>query len=241
MSDGPNPLASIPSTWAEFGAGLRRLRTVSLRALEDNQVASPAGVVLSRSQLQRYEAGTSRPKLAFADHLDELYCADGWASLAIRSLYGVIWDPWHEAHGVARTHHAHRWPARYDGIVWIALRPLPAHVDTQHDLSLTWGPWQLALNLNIPASGVVLMTGKAEDPSGEPATLNLDSTVPVFCLRGAGTPPEMGNVIDIRRRWQHQNIEPREGRPRLREFGRGPRQVDPALPRSRGRRRRTSR
>lgn len=83
-----------------------------------------------------------------------------------------------------RTHHAHRWPARYDGIVWIALKPFPAHTDAQHDLTLTWGPWLLTLNLSIPASGIVLMTGKAEDPSGEAATLNLDGTLPVFCLRG---------------------------------------------------------
>lgn len=61
MSDGTNPLASIPSTWAKFGVGLRQLRAVSLRAPETQQLAGPAGVVLSRSQLQRYEAGTSRP------------------------------------------------------------------------------------------------------------------------------------------------------------------------------------
>lgn len=112
--------------------------------------------------------------------------------------------------------------------MWIALKPLPGHADTQHALALTSGPWRLALSPLIPASGIVLMTGKAEDSSGEAATLNLDSTLPVFCLRGAGAPPNSVAVIDIRRRWQHQNIEPREGRPRLRELGRRPRQVDPA-------------
>lgn len=106
--------------------------------------------------------------------------------------------------------------------MWVALKPLPPYIDVQHDYTLTCGPWLLGLSLSIPARGIVLMTGKAEDPSGEAATLNLDSTVPVFCLRGAGTPPEMGTVNDIGQRWQHQNIEPREGRPRLRELGRRP-------------------
>jgi hypothetical protein len=240
VSDGPNPLASIPSTWAQFGTGLRQLRTISLRAVEHQQQVNPAGIVLSRSQLHRYEAGASRPKLAFADHLDELYGAGGWVSLAMRSLYGAIWDPWHEAHGVARTHHAHKWPALYDGLVWIAIKPLPERVGQDHELTLAWGPWQLELTLSLPASGVVLVTGKAEDPSAEAVTLNLDCAVPVFSLRGAGPAPAGTKVIDIRGRWRHMNIESREGRPRLRELGRGPRQIESALPRARRRRRRTA-
>lgn len=237
MNDGPNNLASIPSTVQEFGAVLKRLSPASVRELEARQHRA-GGLVLSKSSLQRYQDGSQLPKLEHADHLDDLYGAHGWVSTAIRSLHGAAWDPWAKEHGVASLHHAFTWPAWHHGLVWISLKPLPRNVSADHVITLTWGPWDAVVALTLPAEGQILVTGKSEDKSGHSVTLNLDSGPPVFALHGAGPAPSPGDVVDIRRRWFHHDIDPSEGKLRVRPFGSisRPRFAD-ALPRPRPRRR----
>lgn len=237
MNDDPNHVTSIPSTVEEFGAGLRRLRQASVRELEARQ-RRVGGLVLSKSSLQRYQDGRQLPKLEHADHLDDLYGAEGWVSTAIRSLHGAVWDPWAKEHGAASLHHAVTWPAWHHGLVWISLKPLPRNIGADHVITLTWGPWNAVVALALSAEGQTLVTGKSEDKSGHSVTLNLDSALPVFALHGAGTAPSPGNVVDIRRRWFHHDVDPNEGQLRVRPFGgiSRPRFAD-ALPRPRPRRR----
>lgn len=204
---GQDPLeglfSSMPDTPGRFGAALRALRRVSLndlvRAQEEAKARSGLGIVISKSQLARYEGG-ALPPLRHAQHLDDLYQANGWVSLAMRSLWGPRWDPWNTHDGPLACHHPLIWPAELGTRVWIRLKPRSDSVGVDHRLTLEWGPWRCEVECVLPDTGVVLTTGKAREDRS--VTLNLRADREVFVLHGAGEsfPPE-DIVMDIEHDW----------------------------------------
>ena len=86
--------------------------------------------------------------------------------MSIRSLWRPKWNPWLEDHGTVRRLHAGRWPAQYDGQVWIKVKPQPESVGQEHEIELEWGPWGRRVTLVLEEAGIVLATAKARDLDG---------------------------------------------------------------------------
>lgn len=168
--------------------------------------------MLSKSTLDRYERGEKLPPLEYASHLDELYEGEGWVEMSIRTLWRPKWNPWLEDHGVVRRVHAGRWPAQYDGQVWIMLKPQPESVGQEHEIELEWGPWGHRVTVVLDEDGVVLATGKARDIDGISRTCNVTTRPEAYALYGAGEALEGDTVIDIRRGWSktNPNADPEE-------------------------------
>lgn len=199
-----------PGSPAELGAGLRALRTMGLRRLAARQGSSPGALVLSKSQLARYEGGEVLPPLEYAEHLDVLYQGEGWVELSIRTLWRPKWNPWRLEHGSAGRYHAGRWPAEHGGLVWIKIKPLPKHVNMTHEIDLEWGPWRRHVTCSLPGRGIVLATGKGRDPDHISRVCNITTDPAVFTLYGAGESLTDENVLDIRRGWQKVNDQASE-------------------------------
>lgn len=202
----PGPWPTDP---IELGRAMQALRGGhGLRSLADRlfdrAVAAGGGDGdgggTSRSALSRYERG-KLPPLPAADVLDWAYGADGWLEHAIARLWTRNWDPWRQAGSWPSGMHEHRWPAHWDGVVWIDVRPQREFAERMHVLTLRWGAWRRDLDRVLPPSGLVLMTGKAKDHDGVSRDLNVDSDRPVFALFGAGPLPGDARVVDIRRGW----------------------------------------
>lgn len=172
----------------------------SLRSLE-------AESGFSRSQLSAYETGQRLPAVAHADALDALYEASGWIALSIQSLRRGAWDPWRAERSASRSH-AFAWHASYEGIVWITVKPTEDNHSVAHQLISEWGPWRRVDRLVVPASGIVLLTGKAADDDGIAKTYNLDADPGVFALAGFGDLLDAENVIDVRRGWKQVPTTP---------------------------------
>ncbi|GAB2684580.1 hypothetical protein GCM10027070_25490 [Barrientosiimonas humi] len=200
----PEPAFVVSST-AEFGAGLRALRgRLGLRKLAHRQTAEHARLYLSHAQLSRYERGEVLPPLERADHLDWLYDGQGWVAVNIRNLWRSGWDPWksHNA-GPARVH-AIRWPAPYEGAVWLKLRPAAAHCDESHHVTLAWGSWRRTVDVTLPPEGALLFTGKAADEDGRAVACNITCDPRAFLLYGSGDEFEDEAVtLDLRQGWTH--------------------------------------
>jgi hypothetical protein len=213
-----------PTTAIELGVGLRELRRpTSLRRLASRQRSGPGLLMLSKSQLDRYEKGEVQPAppLEYAEHLDALYGGGGWVELSIRNLWRPRWNPWLQEHGVAARIHAGRWPAQFGGLVWIKVKPLPECANEMHRMFLEWGPWGRSIETNIAADGVVLATGKGRDPDGISRICNLTVDHDVFALYGSGESLDDESVIDIRRGWAKVNEDATED-----ERGYGPERLD---------------
>lgn len=177
---GASKVPAVPSTSQEFGAGLRALRTVGLRCLASEQTTGGVDcLVLSKSQLARYESGETLPPLKYADHLDGLYQAEGWVTMSLHALWRPRWNPWAAEHGVAKASHAGQ----------------------MHRLTLDWGPWTQDIQDLIEAHGIVLLTGKSAGANGVAVTCNLTSSPSTFALFGVGENLEGEKVKDIRRDW----------------------------------------
>lgn len=170
--------------------------------------------VLTKSTLSRYETGTL-PPLDYAQHLDQLYDADGWIDMGLRTLWRPQWKPWEMPDAWPQRMHFMSWPADFSGLVWIKLIPAATTLpDTAHTVMLDWGPWARSVRAELPEHGVVLATGKAADPDGISRTLNLTSDLPIHILFGAGQVLEGESVIDIREGWSLAHPE-RAGPPPL--------------------------
>jgi hypothetical protein len=205
MMDGATPAGGIPETSVQFGAQLKALRgRRSLRRLETDQGAKDLyTIVLSKSQLARYEAGTVVPPLEHAAHLDRLYEGKGWVEVALRSLWRSPWDPWSFATTGPRRVHAVLWPAKLTGVVWLKIKASAENVGLSHRFELEWGPWHCGLEVVVPEEGSLIFTGKAEDDDGIPRTLNLTCDKRVFLLHGAGDGfDDESVVVDVRRDWR---------------------------------------
>lgn len=190
-------MEKIPQDSAELGAALRRLRgSSSLRTLA---ARDPSGSV-SKSTLGRFEIGSHIPPLRLAETLDHVYDANGWLSLAIRSLRASRWDPWRET-DLPSISHSGGWPAEYSGDVWIRVIPNVRAAGREHALSLRWGPWVNNLRLELPPDGISLVTGKDIDRNEVPVTCQLSSQLPVFAVYGASVPLPTETSMDIRTRW----------------------------------------
>lgn len=188
---------------AEFGRHLRAARGMTgLRSLVKKQERQPPGsLVISRAQLSRYERGEVLPSLDCAAHIDWLYEAGGWAEMRINTLRRPRWHPWKEEEG-PRLMHSGSWPADFAGTVWLKVVPNPSEVNEEHELLLEWGPWLREVHLSLPATGVVLRSGKARDDDGIRRTLNFAADRAVHVLFGAGEGLVDEEVVDIRRGWR---------------------------------------
>lgn len=193
------------SSAREFGALLRATRKSSLRSLEVMQQKQNFAVLLSKSQLQRYEVGETLPNISLAQHLDRLYDADGWVELSLRSLWRKTWMPWRDEQRPPVQMHAGRWPANYSGPVWLKILPPAEGVGSQHKIDLVWGPWKREVNCALDERGLVLVTGKAVDIDGISPTCNVSVSLPVFVLFGAGSDVTGEVVQDIRSGWVRLN------------------------------------
>jgi hypothetical protein len=176
----------------------------SLRSLEKRQSQKPRALVISKSQLSRYEQGLLLPPLDYADHLDDLYAADGWVSMSLKALWRPRWTPWVEEFP-AQFHHG-GWPAEYHGSVWIKLLPIIENVGNVHTIDLEWGPWGRRVVEPLPRTGLILVTGKMRDADGISRTCNLASDLHVYALFGAGEGLEGEEVRMIHRGWELRNV-----------------------------------
>ena len=154
---------------------------------------------LSKSTLQRYEAGEQLPPLRNASALDSLYGANGWIALSLAQLWKPMWNPWKADWPEVR--HSYRWPADYAGPVWMHLRSVKDSIDLQNDVEIRWGPWRRTLTVLLVEEGVTVWTGKAADRDGIARTLDLTLTLPAFVLFGAGSESLDAASIDIRDDW----------------------------------------
>ncbi|SIS18554.1 hypothetical protein [Williamsia sterculiae] len=187
---------------------MRLLRTVGLRLLVTKQDVGRQGcygytyeLALSKSTLNRYENGTL-PPLELAEHLDQLYEADGWIDVGLRTLWRPKWDPWEREDSWPQRYHFARWPARFSGLVWIKVVPAATSINEDHSLMLAWGPWNRTVELpTLGPTGVLLTTGKAKDPDGISRTLNFVCDKQTHVLFGAGEDFGGENVLDIHEGW----------------------------------------
>jgi hypothetical protein len=180
----------------ELGLALRSLRSVSLDTL-----LARGPEVVKKSQLARYERGDVLPPLKHARDLDRLYRADGWVEMAVHSIWRPNWDPWRRAESIPRRIHAVSWPAKHAGLVWLKMIPSVHHVGAEHAVRLQWGPWSYESVLVPGDGGLLLVTGKSEDTTGAPTTLNMECDREVFLLHGAGDDIDGELVTDIRNDW----------------------------------------
>jgi hypothetical protein len=162
------------------------------------------GSAFSRSQLSAFENGHRLPHIEYAETLDTLYGAQGWIATAVRTLRRTRWEPWRSERAPS-THHAFGWHASYSGLVWIKVVPQPEAVGLRHEITSEWGPWGRTDAVELPALGVVLLTGKAADADGISHTYNVTVDQPVFALAGFGDALHGETVRDIRRGWQLVN------------------------------------
>ena len=196
---------ALPLDRFAFGARLAALRgRRGLRALAADQLEDPHfHLTISKSQLDRYEKGELLPPLQHARHLDLLYGGEGWVEVALRSLWRSDWNPWTADEAMPSRIHAVAWPAQLSGVVWLKIKPIAgADTEPEHVIEIEWGPWCRSLEVSLPTSGVLLITGKAADDDGVAKTLNLTSTHRLFLLHGAGDDFDTESVIDIRRGWR---------------------------------------
>lgn len=155
----------------------------------------------SESVLRRYEQGIApHPRLRDAEHLDEIYRANGWIKLSIVQLRSPDWDPWGESWAAAQHHCS--WPAMLSSQVWIRFEPVAETKNEDHTFILNWGPWQHTFTTKL-LSGLYVTTGKARDLDGISVTLTascLDH--PFHMLHGAGDIPEPTKPkLDISQSW----------------------------------------
>lgn len=199
----------IPRTAIELGDGMRALRTRGLRAIEQDQIRGLGkigsqghvyAVVLSKSTLSRYELG-NLPPLELAEHLDQLYGADGWIELGLRTLWRSRWRPWSGTSALPECQHFIAWAASYAGPVWIKIVPASPNVGQEHRLALRWGPWRHDVWARLDKNGVTLTTGKARDAGGIAVTFSIASDKKVHVLHGAGQDLHGEEELDIREGW----------------------------------------
>lgn len=126
--------------------------------------------------------------------------------MSIRSLWRPKWNPWLKDHGTARRVHAGRWPAQYDGQVWIKVKPRPETVGQVHEIALEWGPWARQVKVVLDEVGVVLTTAKAKDLDGISRTCNVTTEPQAYVLYGAGEALAGELVVDSRRDWSKANV-----------------------------------
>lgn len=197
----------FPESWEEFGAALKTLRgSRSLRLLaaaQEDTERFDVRQVRSKTYLHRLEKGEARVSIELAEHIDLLYDGRGWLSLAARSLWRSVWDPWSSENAALATVHAMGWPAPMSGAVWIKIHTAAQTFDAHHTIDLEWGPWMRRVETPVSAAGVVLLTGKMRDADGISRTCNLTCDKRVFALFGAGSElTGESHVIDIRRGWR---------------------------------------
>lgn len=155
---------------------------------------------ITKSSLHRYETGASQIPIKIAKCLDKAYQAEGWIEAAVAAIGKGRWEPW----STERTDRlfSHRWPAKYEGPVWVAVRPIPEHSGRVHQLHLTWGPWSTSVAAKVPGTpGLTLTTGKAGEE--EAVVISLRTDLNVYALFGVGD--DVGDssyVINVRDRWE---------------------------------------
>ena len=185
----------------EFGRALRSFRGVSLRKLEKSRHNQSRDGV-SRSTLSRYERGVTLPGLDQAKHLDTLYNADGKVELLLAKLRHHTWNPDHHSRAKPERNYSHQWPPEYSGLVWIHLKPAADLVNSRHRIHLQWGPWKMVADIEIPADGIYLTTGKDADAGNLSITLKFNCDPHVFALFGAGDiEDETARKLDISQKW----------------------------------------
>lgn len=195
----------MPRNQSEFGQALRRLRTVGIRSLAARQqTLCNDDLVLSKSQLERYEQGLLLPRLNYATHLDALYQSNGWIELALAHLWLPNWNPWDDELAFPALHDTTSWPANYHGIVWIKLLPIMANTGRPHKVTLDWGPWTFSQEYTLNHTGLVIVTGKAADESGTSVPCNIFTTPRTFVLSGLDEPTRTGSIVDIRQLWRRR-------------------------------------
>lgn len=119
---------SLPTSDAEIGMALKQLR--GRRSLRD--LAKKAAI--GKSSLDRYETGATPIPLGLAKSLDKAYEADGWIEAVVAAVGRGRWEPWRDEK--PKRTFAHRWPAKYQGLVWIIVRPVATNIRKSHDLQL---------------------------------------------------------------------------------------------------------
>jgi hypothetical protein len=141
---------------------------------------------------------------------DRLYGAGGWVEMGLYSLHRNRWDPWAQESESHQTHHM-VWPARYQGDVWVKIKPLPEHIDEDHCITVLWGTHRAAQDYRVPAEGLVLVTGGGPHHIDEGVhRFILNSDLPVHALFGAWDLPEEGRACNIDRALKQR---PRARRP----------------------------
>ncbi len=181
----------FPATDEELGEALRRLR--GRRTLRDMADATK----ISRASLSRYERGAPVP-LEFAAVLDAALNAQGWVATSVARLQQPRWAPWVDQ--VSARTFAHRWPAAYNGTVWVHVVPVPQRVGERHEIQLQWGPWRRSVDVVLERPGMLLTTGKATDEDEVAVTLHLNTDAPVYAVFGAGEVPGQPQ-LDMRQGW----------------------------------------
>ena len=192
------PLATTPE---ELGEGLRSLRSQSLRDLVQSQPIGAGRLILSKSQLSRYETGQTTPPAKLADHLDRLYGGTGWVSRSIEAMHRQRAHP-SERRVVASRTHTHLWPASFSGDVWVHLRFEDGGSFSTLEIRLDWGPWTQLWQADAALKSLRLVTGKSVDASGVAAPINVQTNFPVAAAFGCGEQRQGGTVRDIRLGWK---------------------------------------
>ncbi len=90
---------------------------------------------------------------------------------AVAHLLRPVWQ-W--SYAELRRQHGHYWPAAYQGDVWILVVPAEEWSRHRHVIHLAWGPWERRVDVILPASGLVLVTGKGFDDRKILCELNCD-------------------------------------------------------------------
>jgi hypothetical protein len=136
--------------------------------------------------------------MSAAAALDRAYGANGWIEAAVAGLSRGRWEPWRDES--AKRTFAHRWPAQYQGWVWILIRPAPTNVDHDHSFVIKWGRWQRDFQALLPIEGLTFATGKAADRDGLAHGCTLECEPVAYAIFGVGDMVDI-DFIDIRYDW----------------------------------------
>lgn len=143
-----------PQNWREVGVALAQLRGEEPR----RSLASRTGI--PQATLARYEAGAAIT-IERGRRLDRALGARGVFEASVTRLGQPGWKPLERDE--ARSSHAHNWPAKHDGDVWILVYPASRNAGRVHDIRCSWGPWRLRLDRALGPDGLALITGKGKD------------------------------------------------------------------------------
>ncbi|THG33006.1 helix-turn-helix domain-containing protein [Naasia lichenicola] len=182
-------LERLPESDGELGITLKRLRG----GLTQTDVARAGGV--SKSTVSRWETGQGEITLVAAERLDNFFETTPRLQYAVLNLRRGQ----DEALQLQAGESILKFPRRFIGQVWIAVRPNPDFINLEHTVEFFWGPHTFSDSRPLEVGGTAFVTGKFKP---DQVGLYVRTDPPVYEItHGTDGPPSGFFQLDIRHAW----------------------------------------